>query len=190
MMKYEYVILLVQAFIYVGEIIRLVGRSFIEQGNMYIDSMIACFGWADTPVSEWFVIVYVFGLIWLWWFSDKEDEIDKNSKINAKSKIIEKSVVLFTIVIMLSVIMLSMLRGSFGEQAINNITPFGSKIKLLNKITGVQGRYFIPILPLILCIPRKKKCVVGSKEKLFLFILMLIVSIIYSVFTLLNRYWI
>lgn len=190
MMKYEYVILLVQAFIYMGEIIRLVGRSFIEQGNMYIDSMIACFGWADTPVSEWFVIVYVFGLIWLWWFSDKEDEIDKNSKINAKSKIIEKSVVLFTIVIMLSVIMLSMLNWSFGIQAVSEVTPFYNKLKLLNTINGVQGRYFIPILPLILFISGKKKQAMKPQRKIFIFILMLLVSIVYSVFILLHRYWI
>ena len=188
--KYEYAVLLFQSFIYIGEIVRLIIRSFIEQGTMYIDTMVAYFGWVDTPVSGWFVMAYVFVLIWLWWFSDKENEIDKNSKINAKSKIIEKSVVLFTIVIMLSVIMLSMLNWSFGIQAVSEVTPFYNKLKLLNTINGVQGRYFIPILPLILFISGKKKQAMKPQRKIFIFILMLLVSIVYSVFILLHRYWI
>lgn len=189
-LKYEYVILLFQILINITEIIRLLVRSFIEQGEMYFSTMIANFGWADTPVGQWFIVFYVFTMVCFCLFGEETIPVNNTTTYKMGNKVLEKTIVVFTTILMLTVIMFSMLAWSFSIQAINSVTPFDSKIKLLNVINGIQGRYFIPILPLLLFLFPKNTCRMESQKRIFICVSIQSVSIIYISYVLLFRYWI
>lgn len=188
--KYEYVVFLYQTITNIDEVCRLMIRSFIEEGRTYIKMMIAYFGWVDTPVGQWFIIFYFLITSWICLSCGRNGQIEKKDKLNHKSEIIERGVVILTTIFMLFMIMFSMLGWGFQVRAINENTPFGSKLRLLSIINGIQGRYFIPILPLLLFISTKNKYIVRSQKRVLVYTLTQIITSIYIIYILLFRYWI
>lgn len=190
--KYEYVAILIQTMTNISEIIRLFIRTFIEYGTKYIVSMIANFGEAaDTPVGQWYIVFYLIITLWMCFYCNRSTEISIRYEISNRQKVIRKSVIVLTTVLMITVIILSMITSGMKVLALfDKDIPFGYKIKLLNVIDGVQGRYFIPILPMLLFIPEKIKRVVEPNKKVFLYAVAEIITVTYVIYILLQRYWI
>ena len=113
-------------FTHLPEIVVMLFRTLCNKTEFYLKSMVAFFGWfqIDTP---WYLVMPVFFFVALSFMrkSDEPEPLPFTEKLY--------SIILFLAVFLLIELLLLI-----------DHTPFGS----LN-IEGVQGRYFIPALPLI-----------------------------------------
>ena len=164
------------------ETIRLLYNSFIELDELYFGSIIGSFGWLDTGVS----IVYklLFAVMFMYVCFVKENKF--------LSRKFEKPVfyILFIfIIVILHVALISHSLRILEYDLDVTVDQFLVYFKELYKIDGVQGRYFIPILPLImLSVNTDKLKVEDSKFELRQFIFYT-GSLIYCFIILYHRYW-
>lgn len=157
----------------------------------YFETIVGNLGWFDVKVSIVFeVFVYLSLFILTFNITKKEYE---NNKYNFKQLLI-----IFIVIICLSyVIILAMFEWTLFCTHIPNyeklsIDEYANYISILPYIGGVQGRYFIPIIPLIL-IPMKNdklKKITNKINPLYYQLVYYIVLFVYLSFILLNRYWI
>ena len=126
---------------------KLLFNTFLTQSDFYIKSLIAFFGWFDTEIP-WFLTIPVIVVVFVS-FMRREGE-------PASLKIHEKlyALMLFGVVWLFVELILMM-----------DWTPMGSPF-----VQGVQGRYFIPALPLLFLLFRNDRIVVKKdlSERLIL----------------------
>lgn len=112
----------------IGDTIIVAVRTLLNQISFYIESMIASpLGWVDIELPEIIVFAFIIVLL-LSGLTDRE-------KYSFSKK--EKGVCYITAIFISGLVMAALLIA---------YTYIGSDI-----IMGIQGRYFIPILPLVLC---------------------------------------
>ena len=112
----------------IGDTIIVAIRTLLNQISFYIESMIASpLGWVDVELPE--IIIFAFIIVLL--LSGLTD----SEKYSFSKK--EKGVCYITAIFISGLVMAALLIA---------YTYIGSDI-----IMGIQGRYFIPILPLVLC---------------------------------------
>lgn len=150
-------------------------KNIITQRNFQITSMVGVFGLLDTTLP--FVIIFVIYLnIFMMGLVDGTEE---NTKIGAKTKILLILYTIFVVVIAYTSMYIIW-------------TPYVLHVIGGNEITGVQGRYLIPILvPLMLLLSNKKM----KNNKLFNvfsnnYYVLPITVLFVSVMTILLRFWI
>lgn len=127
--------------------IKTILNTFYINRNFYFCSYIGEFGWLDTyaPIRVYFIFPIVFVLILLF---------DNGIKLRIR----ERLIFLITFIGLIGLVM----------TALYVIwTPLGS-----NNILGVQGRYFIPIAPLILYICNWKNRYSAKRTKLLTFVVL------------------
>jgi uncharacterized membrane protein len=142
--------------------------------NLYLTGFVGNLGWLDTPLPQVLIFIYV-GILVLVALIDKD-----KLKISLKQKII--SVGVFITIFILIFISLYI-----------SLTPLGS-----NMVAGVQGRYFIPVAPLLLILfynNREKINIKGKEmslnpENLPLFIILVVlIYLSLSVFLIISRFY-
>lgn len=142
--------------------------------SFYIYSFVGTFGWMDTPLPEFMVYLYILVLLSI-------SLIDKNElKLNLKQRIIP-----LTIFSIISILIL------FFEFI--TFTTVGN-----DQIYGIQGRYFIPIAPLLFLLFYNSKITKIIKNKInldfknaYLFLVLFIICFLsISGYLLLSRYYI
>lgn len=152
-----------------------------------IVSSVGNFGWLDTPILYGAaIVIYVYFIILAVFNSDD------NSKI--KMKCIDGMVVYFSFFVLSLMILLSMVNHTimvtlFGSEQSTEIYNIKEALYQIPYIGGLQGRYFLPFLPLpFIPLPTIKRI-----EKKYVMCIMLAGEFIifgYVFLLILKRYWI
>ena len=172
--------------------IQLIIRTFKVNQLYYPMSIVGYFGWLDTPVSIWFLNFVVFCLLTVSILS-KDTNKDNNTKNNLKIK--ERIYVLCLGIILSFIIVISLYSWTLLYLGIDNsnlsIIDYSKYFTYIRTVLGVQGRYFIPIIPLFLIpldinIKIKKKKIILTLIQIIYYIILFI----YMLLIILERYWI
>lgn len=160
--------------------------------SFYFDTISGNLGWFDTRFSMLFQI-YVYFSLFIFIFIGDKDIDDKNNVLKVRDKVI------FYIVacLLIYIIILSMFGWTLTCSGVQNVDKlsvdeYANYFKTLPFIGGVQGRYFIPVIPILL-IPVNSKRIREMVDKLgpvlyqmFYYLILFVVMI----YVLLFRYWI
>ena len=177
--------------------LKILANTAIMYWKGYLIELTGDFGWLDTPVSIWFTIFVIASLILVSFFYFKSEKA-WNSKNSSPFKKWE-TIYIYVLAIALGyIIILSMFEWTIYVTGIENYDSLSISEHLLlmknsiHVIGGVQGRYFVPIIPLVL-LPLYNKTIAAKIKKInyksFLTLYYFIV-VIYMFIIILNRYWI
>lgn len=153
---------------YPVKFLEIMVNTFMREGRGYLEQFIGILGWLDTKlpgfiINSYLAVLCVIALI----------ENRKNIRISIKDKLI----LFCTSVICIVLVFLAMYIG-------------WSRVGY-NFIEGVQGRYFIPISPVIFLLLYNKKITVGTERvrwKIFISSFVLLV-LSWTVYVLIKRYY-
>lgn len=124
------------------EFIKIYLNSFVESQDFYLQTMLGgSLAWLDLPLT--WTLLFGFGALLLYASIQKDGE---EQYLGLK----EKSICGVTAVAVCCACMLTMLLAWTSKSS--------------DTIAGVQGRYFLPVLPLILLMLRSKNLVTKGKE--------------------------
>lgn len=173
--------------------ISLLQKTFHICGPSYFNTIVGNLGWFDTPLSILFQL-FVWGSLL---FCIVLNSIKKEEKEKYKLKIWEVIFIYLFVIIFICLIIVSLFMWTLQETNIPNsnnlsISEYSEYLGLVPYIGGVQGRYFIPIIFLIL-FPINLSTIKSflSKIKLnYFFILYYLIMYTYLFIVLLYRYWI
>lgn len=196
--KISYGRILIAAFLEPLFSIKLIFNSINIYKFGYIKELTGNFGWFDTPTSLLYTIFILISVLIISFM---------NFKVDGKKKLIDIEDYPFTFkdlfliyflgIIMIFLIILSMFSWTVYVTGYTGIDTYSldeirDLFKIIKVIGGVQGRYFIPIIPLFL-IPlySKKITKILSKFNLSLFLVIYyFILFLYMFIVVLNRYWI
>lgn len=128
-----------------GDFIRMLGRTFKQNAYEYYYMLIGVFGWLESRVSAFFVVIFTGVLVWL-----NASRTEKPSReINAGRRL--WLLFVFALVSLVSLIGLQEWTYQFfGANTTGGIEVFRAHINNLDYIVGFQGRYITPVLPVLL----------------------------------------
>lgn len=162
----------------------------------YLETIVGNLGIFNVDTSLIFEVFVYISLLLVTFFNFKivKGKLKAN-KINFTKKDI--IIIYITVILLIYIIILSMFEWTLYCTKIPgyktfNISEIGDYITKLPYIGGVQGRYFIPVLPLIL-LPLNSVKITNKLVKINPIVYQIIYYIIvfvYLVIILLNRYWI
>jgi len=125
--------------------VKLILRTILHSIKFYITTLLGNFGWFDVPVFNGFYVFIIFSILFVSLLSNYDKKI-----FNQK----EKLFILIFAIIFFFIIMISMFDWTLYYNGINTsnftILDYTNYISSLKYILGVQGRYLIPIVPLLL----------------------------------------
>ena len=148
-------------------------KNIFSQKTYQMTSMVGTFGLLDTYLPIPIIYFYLFLLVYMGLCENRDDKY--------KIKLSMKSALLFAIILSVFTIYTAMYI-SWTPQVFGKI---GTK-----EITGVQGRYFIPLLfPALLLLSNNK---LGKKFKMLkeYYIIGIVITLMISSLTLLLRFWV
>ncbi len=186
--------ILISSFINFWSTLSLMGRSIHIFLSYYFQSIVGNLGIFNIKTPLFFEIFIYFSLLFIT-FSCCLYPKNKNNKI--KFSKFDLFIIYFLIIIMIYIIILSMFEWTLyiaGVSNYNNLSMSDIKnyIQVLPFIGGVQGRYFLPIIPLICftCNSEKLSNIV-SKLSPYSYQFIYYVSLaIYFILTMIIRFWI
>lgn len=152
------------------------------------------FGWFDTPVSLIFTVFVIANLLFLNLF-DYNNSFKKPFNKNP-FKPIEVVLVLIVALIMLFVVVISLFGWTMQAYGIDigtlSISQMSDYMRQIPYIGGLQGRYFIPVLPLLLvpCYFEKPSKSLQKINHITYLCGYHLTVYIYVFFIVINRYWI
>ncbi len=151
-------------------------------------------GWFDTPVALIFTVFVIANLFFINFF-DYNNTLKQPAK-NNPFKVIEIVIIFAIAGIMAIITILSMFGWTLTAYGVDteaiSVVETASYMRQIPLIGGIQGRYFVPVIPLLLVpcyFPKISKCISKSNHITYLCGYHIIVFV-YLVFVLLNRYWI
>ena len=144
--------------------IKLLFRTLMEHLGFYVMSIMGYFGWHDTPVSIFFGIFIILSMFIIN-FSSKEKYNEE--KLSRKENIYIFILGIFSCLITI----ISLFEWTLNYNGIDtsnfSLSDFSYYIKNTYDILGVQGRYFIPLLPLLI-IPINLKIQIKNKKQILI----------------------
>lgn len=165
--------------------LKLIYRTLCSFFVGYLKSIVGPLGWFDVNVSNFLIFFVYFIMLILSCF------INNNKKLCLSKK--DKIICIATIILLCYFIILSMFNWTLFLDDVANynnlsMNEYNFYIKNLDVIRGVQGRYFIPVIALLVCLFNNLK--ISLKSSYFLLLFYYIFIYLYYVYVLLNRYWI
>lgn len=167
--------------------ISLIIRTLIEHFGFYVMSIFGYFGWHDTPVSIKFGIFIIINLLLINFWSDnnyQEKNLSKQDNIY-----IFLSGIFSCVIIIISLFDWTIIYNGIDTTNFT-ISDYAKYISNMHDILGIQGRYFVPFLPLLI-IPLNLK-INNFKNQTILKIFQLIYYLtltFYMLITIIKRYW-
>lgn len=161
-------------------------KTIYTWGAFLMTSSVGQFGWLDSKLPFWLVIIAYIIMIVVSIFDDKKEEADND--------IIGKAILIVSFIVLTLIVMFSMVDHTititlFGGEGVNDTYNIRSALYYIPYIGGLQGRYFLPVLPLLfLGLPQIK--IKNVQWKTWLVVAFQIVAFVISVNVLLHRYWI
>lgn len=169
----------------------LIMSTVYTWGSFLVTSSVGQFGWLDSSLPLWFAFVsYVVVLA----LALLENDGKYNSKYNMKA--ITRIVILATFGILVFMIMASMVNHTimitmFGDENANQSYDIREALYYIGYIGGLQGRYFLPMLPLLfLALPELRFIKKNLNAKSWVVVAYQVVALVFSIVVLLKRYWI
>ena len=163
----------------------LIERTYSGLGYYHIIQMIGMFGWIDSQVSTMFILIFFMMMVYL----NSTLNEDVETKLNT-SRRIWLFVVFVLMILLIEVIFQRWSYNYWKWDLTGNLSTYQSYIPALGTILGVQGRYWIPCLPILLVALHGQ--VQHKHRKLFWFIQIAYytISFIHVINILNTRYWI
>ena len=167
--------------------LHLIENSILTFKDYYAISLVGCFGWIDSQIPR-FLEILIYGLMpvlvlvaWL----------NKKSEFPRKRQIIY---LILTFLLLGFFITISMVNHTITVLLFGEEQPFGSydvrsAIYSIPYIGGLQGRYYIPFLPLPLLAIGKANREENSFAMNGVMIVYTLIAAVTTVFVLYGRYW-
>lgn len=174
--------------------IRIIWSTLKEYFGEWLVQITGDLGWFDTPVALIFTVFVVSNMLFINLF----DFNNTNYKCAIRNPFKKIEIVVFILVatVMFSITVLSMFGWTMKAYGINvddiSVAQTAEYLKTIPIIGGLQGRYFVPIIPLVLIpwyFPKVSNQIQKINHKTYLYGYHL-TSIIYLIVVLLKRYWI
>jgi uncharacterized membrane protein len=147
-------------------------NSLLQYKIIYLTSFVGNFGWFDTPIPDYLAYTYLFTVIMVALVMNH----DKN-KVNVT---IKQKIIALGIFLLISIIMFTLEYITW--------TKVGNDI-----IGGIQGRYFIPIAPLLFLLFYNDKIQISENKYPIIkgiIIILTIITLLISLYTIINRFYI
>ncbi len=144
----EYFQILTASVLQPGRTLLLIKYTALSFKDFYLQTLVGSFGYLDSFMSYSYIVIFFMMLLYIMLFG-YEKEIEGLKKISIANR-------LFMILITVSIIILvfmSQINWSFrlAELDMNGgVDYFRECLYKIDIILGVQGRYFIPVLPMLL----------------------------------------
>jgi uncharacterized membrane protein len=146
--------------------VSLLTKTIHEQLLNMIATCIGVLGWLDLWLSPAYYIFMTFGLVFVALF-------DTNNSVRL---LIHHKVIGWIIVVMVVTLVITISYFTW--------TPVGK-----DRVDGLQGRYFIPILPLILLLFYNQSTVLKRNWIIIISTIIVLISFFVSTFACIQRYW-
>ncbi len=190
--KISYGRILLAAIIYIKDSLWLILRTLWQYKFGYLKELTGDFGWFDTPTAIWYTIFIFLSILFISVINYDKDENVASSPFTKKDVIYIYSIgIVMVMIIMLSMLEWTLHINNLGSISGISIKEFKDIFINLPLIEGIQGRYFIPIIPLFLIPIYNKKITIKLKKlniSIFLVIYYLVL-VIYMMIVILYRYW-
>ena len=177
--------------------VQLILDTLSIYGMGYLKELTGSFGWLDTPVSILFTIFVLGSMLCIAFFGYLPKKKKKEKFKNPFKK--WEIIYLYLLAIgMCSIIILSMFEWTIYVTGVPNhqnlsVTEYANLIKYsIPAIGGVQGRYFIPVIPLFLLplFNRRIQELISKMNCKFYLLLYYFIVFGYMILIILKRYWI
>ena len=173
---------------------KLIFETIKAYGGQWLVQMTGSFGWFDTPVALVFTVFVVANLL-LFNLFDYNNTLKQPADKNP-FKVIEILYVMVIAAVMFVITILSMVGWTLTAYGIDpkelSVATTADSMANILAIGGLQGRYFVPAIPLFLVpyyFPKLSKYIGKINDKTYLYTYYAIM-VVYLVIVLLNRYWI
>ena len=191
--KISYGRVLLSAIIYIKNSLFLILRTLWRYKFGYLKELTGDFGWFDTPTAIWYTIFIFLSILFVSVINYDKNESAVSNPFTKKDVIYIYSVgIVMVIIVMLSMLEWTLHINNLGSIDGISIKKFKDLFINMSLIEGIQGRYFVPIIPLFLIPIYNKKITIKLKKfniSLFL-IFYYLVLVIYMMIVVLYRYWI
>ena len=167
-----------------GDFISLLGRNYETFAYYRMQQFFGCFGWIDCAVNSVFIIISIIVITYL--NCNVIEEI--NVKLNVWRRILLFLTGLF-LMLFIYIVMQAWTYDYLGYDMLAGVDTYKEYVKGLDFILGVQGRYLIPCLPLILVAlsgetkRKNKRAYVLVQVGYYIFVAFIVFSLLYE------RYW-
>ncbi len=141
-----YIKALVSDFLNIGDTFSLFQRTISEFSYYHLQQLIGMFGWLDSTVSSMFII---FTIVILTYLNCNRTEDTGEVVLNTARRII-MFVAGLLVMLLIYIALQAWTYEILGYDIYGGIDKYGTYISKIDLILGVQGRYFIPCLPILL----------------------------------------
>ena len=144
----EYFQILTASVLQPGRTLLLIKFTALSLKDYYLQTLVGCFGYLDSFMSYTYIVIFFMMLMYIM-LIDYKEELNKMNKLSVANRI-------FMILIAGSIFILvfmSQINWSFrlAELDMNGgVEYFRQCLYKIEIILGVQGRYFIPALPMLI----------------------------------------
>lgn len=168
--------------------IKLIIRSIISHGKFYLAGLLGYFGWLEVTYPIPMYLFIIISAIIISILNNNDDY--NNKKISKIDKVFLLGLFIFiSLILIISMYDYTLLYNKLDTTyfTINDYINYFSKT---SAIVGVQGRYFIPIMPLLL-IPFDLSIKMKNSERILVIyqICYYVITFGYTILLLFNRYW-
>ncbi len=174
--------------------LKLILETIKEYGWLMIVQLTGDFGWFDTPVSLLFTVFVILNIFFFVFFDFENSQREPYKK--NPFKFWEFTVFIFMAVFITLITVLSMFSWTIRAYGIDfealSLVEISQYMNSIPYIGGLQGRYFIPMLPFALVpwyFPKATKQLQKVNHTTYLCGYHIVVFV-YVAIVLLNRYWI
>ena len=165
----------------------LIFNTTKQLAHFYLSSCIANFGWLNTSVSKVYILFVCLFAAFLAFVKPKGL---KEEKLPLLTKIV-MTLIFIGVFVALLIAMTAWTYYINGIGNMSTIDDFRKGLYLIDGcIEGVQGRYFLALLPLVLFLPSRFKLKINQDVYNFLQVLFYIISFSYCIYILLFKFWI
>lgn len=173
------------------QLIRLFVTTAATHFETWSRDVMCLMGNYDNPINKIFPIWIGYSLL-LFAFMHHRKETDVFGMTEERSRAFSicDLILYYGVFLLTSIaIMMSMVSWGFFIYQIDSTLPYSVRMHLIPRIEGVQGRYFLPILPLLFIPLHTKKDFLKFIPQFLYKIFYYLIIIIYPVSVLLARYW-
>lgn len=162
--------------------LRILKTTLHTYGWCYLQTMIGDFGWLDCVMPDWFI---KFSLVSLFAFSQIAYKDENRVRILDRVLYILLSCAIFVLVA------LGILQWYMSLIGIDNssLTLFRQGLSQVSVIAGIQGRYWLPILPYVACAVSGVIPIKHNKLVIWQGVYYMVITIV-PIYELTYRYWI
>lgn len=162
--------------------LRILKSTIGSLGWYYMQSMIGDFGWLDCVVPDWFIVFSLLSILAFAQIKQKENEV---VRVWDRVLYILLSCAIFVLVV------IAILQWYMSLIGIDNssLTLFRQGLSQVSVIAGIQGRYWLPILPYVACAVSGVIPIKHNKLVIWQWVYYMVITIV-PIYELTYRYWV